>query len=72
MMDEPTNRDVMNAVINLRDGMGERIDRLSEELKNGFHNVDIRFDRLERRVGNIETRVENIEGEVTRLKRRRR
>jgi hypothetical protein len=64
-MEQPTNRDILDALVDFRDDVGAR-----------FEQIDTRFDRLERRVGKLEIGVDDgfnrLQADIARLKRRKR
>lgn len=74
MAEEPTNRQIFEALIDFRDGVAENFTRVYaklEEHDRRFDAVDRRFDGIEqrieavdRRVGRLETRIEDIEGRL--------
>jgi hypothetical protein len=54
MANEPTNGDLLAAILQLRDATSA-----------GFEHQDRRFDRLERRMGRLETRIEHVESRLS-------
>ena len=71
MGEEPTNGQLLEAIIDLRDGMMENFaavhkkleehDRRFDEHDRRFDDHDRRFDVLERRLGRLETQIEDVE-----------
>lgn len=75
-MDEPTGREILDALLDFRDAVGMRFDQSRAEMNARFDQVDARFDRLDRRVTNLETRVDDgftrIDERFAKLEARRR
>jgi hypothetical protein len=56
-MNEPTSRDVLDALVDFRSAVEARFDKVEEHLMRH----DQRFDSVDRRLGRIETRLEAVE-----------
>ena len=64
MADEPTTRDIMDALLDFRDAVGERFDRVEGTLAvHGriLEDHSRRLDSIDRRLLRIEDRVEVLE-----------
>lgn len=75
MAQEPTNGQILEALIDFRDAVAEQFglvhkkleehDRRFDEHDRRFDEHDRRFDMLERRMGRLETRIEHLEARPT-------
>ncbi|HEV3154552.1 MAG TPA: hypothetical protein VGZ02_12160 [Candidatus Baltobacteraceae bacterium] len=71
MAQEPTNGQLLEAIVDLRDGMMENFSAVYKKLEEHdcrfdehdrrFDEHDRRFDALDRRMGRLETRIEDLE-----------
>lgn len=57
MQNEPTNTELLYAIVDLKDAMLAGFER--HDLR--FDAVDLRLDTMDRRLGRIETRIEDLE-----------
>jgi len=67
MAHEPTNGQILEALIDFRDGVAAKLeqhDRRFDAMDRRFDGVDIRLDKIERRMGRLETRLENLESRL--------
>lgn len=64
---EPTNGQILEALIDFRDGVAAKLeqhDRRFDAMDRRFDGMDMRLDNLNRRMGRLETRIENLEGRL--------
>lgn len=72
MEQEPTTRDVMNAIVDLHGAMLHGFAQIDKRLSGHdarFVSVDRRFEQIDGRFDRIERRLTSIEGEVGGLRR---
>ena len=63
MAEEPTTKELLEAIVDLKDGMVEgfgAVHRRFDVVEQRLLDHDRRFDTIDRRLGRIETRVEDL------------
>ena len=79
MYGEPSNREIMDALLDFRDGVGEHFVRVDERfigIDERFKGIDRRFDdlehRLNKRFDSVDLRFDTLERRLSNLERPRR